>query len=420
MKKNTVKVWLPNQVAPVIAGEFSWENGIGSFSYSTEYLSNPARYALDPVNLPLTRRPIKQTGLRGLFGVFRDAGPDYWGREVLKKMHGDLDEFDYVNLSGQDGVGAISISDIKHKPLSLSDVDALMNNVAQGSHLERLAWAEIGINQPTSLGGAKPKITVEHDNALWIAKFPEKHEAQFLCHNEHTTLRLAEQLGFDSSITKLHEFANGKFCLLVKRFDRTRISESGYAKTPFASANTVLGLTGDERHDANRKSYLYLADSMKRWVSKSESSEQVEELWNRLALSALIGNYDDHARNHGFLYNHEVDRWSLSPVFDVMAMPYRNNLALSMAFHEKGAVANMETLIGSAERFGIDQEAAKDRLLTYATHINDNWIPMAKAIDTPDDYIENIKSAFSNTLDAIDRLPLKVVSEVSGSLLRFK
>lgn len=401
MKENTVKVWLHGETKPVIAGSFLWENNAGVFTYSAEYLANPLRYALDPVNLPLSRKPIKQIGLKGLFGVFRDSGPDYWGREILKRCHGDLDEFDYLNLSGQDGVGSIAISDIKHTPLKLNDIDEIL-----GSQSLTESNLDLALNQPTSLGGAKPKFTIEHDGGLWIAKFPDRHETNFLCHNEHITLSLAGQVGFNVPETRLYQFSNGRFCLLVKRFDRNKVGTEGYSKTPFASASTVLGLSGNEIQDANRKSYLYLAANMRRWLDKSDISEQTIELWNRIALNALVGNYDDHSRNHGFLYSHSKEKWELSPVFDVIAMPYRSNLGLSMKFHSAGSIANLDTLLSGAESFGLPKDVAKDRLLTLATHINDNWVTRANELEVADEYLENLKPAFRNTLDVLDKLRL--------------
>lgn len=406
MKENTVKVWLQGEPAPVIAGNFRWESNVGVFSYASEYLSNPFRYALDPVNLPLSRKPIKQIGLKGLFGVFRDSGPDYWGRELLKRVHGDLDEFDYLNLSGQDGVGSIAISDIKHTPLKLSEIDGIL-----GSQTQSESNLDFTINQPTSLGGAKPKLTVEHDGELWIAKFPDRYETNYLCHNEHITLSIAEEIGFNVSETKLHQFPNGRFCLLVKRFDRSKVNAEGYSKTPFASASTVLGLTGNEMQDSSRKSYLYLAANMRRWLDKSDVGEQTIELWNRIALNALVGNYDDHSRNHGFLYSHSKERWELSPVFDVIAMPYKNNLGLSMKFHSTGSIANLDTLLQSSEDFGLSKEEAKVRLLTFASHIMDNWANRAKELNVSDEYLDNLKPAFTNAMDVIEKLKLETVNK---------
>jgi len=43
------------------------------------------------------------------------------------------------------------------------------------------------------------------------------------------------------------------------------------------------------------------------------------ELWGRMAFSRLVGNTDDHLRNHGFLLT--KDGWRLSPMFDVNPNP---------------------------------------------------------------------------------------------------
>jgi serine/threonine-protein kinase HipA len=49
------------------------------------------------------------TGLKGVFGALRDAGPDYWGRRVIERHVNkpELDEIDYLLNSPEDRAGAL-------------------------------------------------------------------------------------------------------------------------------------------------------------------------------------------------------------------------------------------------------------------------------------------------------------------------
>ena len=59
-----VWMWLPDQIEPVLAGEFGWSKSGGEFSYDGSYIQNHRGMALDPIELP-TR-----------IGAFRATGPD--------------------------------------------------------------------------------------------------------------------------------------------------------------------------------------------------------------------------------------------------------------------------------------------------------------------------------------------------------
>lgn len=48
----------------------------------------------------------------------------------------------------------------------------------------------------------------------------------------------------------------------------------------------------------------------------------LEQLYRRVVFNILIGNRDDHLRNHGFL--REGNGWRLSPAFDVNPNPHKD------------------------------------------------------------------------------------------------
>ena len=47
----------------------------------------------------------------------------------------------------------------------------------------------------TSMGGARPKVTVEDDHKLWLAKLPEKADRHNMQRIEYATLELARAAG---------------------------------------------------------------------------------------------------------------------------------------------------------------------------------------------------------------------------------
>ena len=52
----------------------------------------------------------------------------------------------------------------------------------------------------------------------------------------------------------------------------------------------------------------------------SAPTEDLHELWRRIVFNVMVGNLDDHLRNHGFLYDRD-DKWRLSPAYDLNPVP---------------------------------------------------------------------------------------------------
>ena len=72
-------------------------------------------------------------------------------------------------------------------------------------------------------------------------------------------------------------------------------------------------MTGLEATDGNGGDWVDVVDFAQ--LSGADTSE----LWRRAVFGALVGNLDDHLRNHGFL--RRGPSWALSPAFDVNPEP---------------------------------------------------------------------------------------------------
>ena len=160
------------------------------------------------------------------------------------------------------------------------------------------------------MGGARPKAVVEHEGALWIAKFQRRDDLYDQCGAEHATMRLASRCGIDAAVTKVLDVGPRKV-VLVKRFDRAATSFEPICH--YLSGLSALGL--DETSDAG--SYSDLAAFLTRFGSDHVADRH--ELFRRMVYNVLCGNRDDHLKNHAFV--RRVGRWRLSPAFDVVPQP---------------------------------------------------------------------------------------------------
>ena len=209
-----VYITLPGETLPVTAGKFVLQSDnsglpLGLFVHGKSYLARPDKVPIDPVELKLSERVYETRALKGVFGAFRDAGPDHWGRSVLERHAGkpELSEMDYLLHAPDDRAGALSFGLSPVPPAATPQ----FNQVIDLRRLQEMAMAVIN-DEPlpgetdrelvhdlmpigTSMGGARPKMVVEDDDGLWIAKFNRDDDKWNHARVEHGMLMLARACG---------------------------------------------------------------------------------------------------------------------------------------------------------------------------------------------------------------------------------
>ena len=109
------------------------------------------------------------------------------------------------------------------------------------------------ISPGSSLGGARPKASIRnHDNSLWLAKFPSRHDDYDIGLWEFIAYQMAIESGIEMAESKV-EAIGRHHIFLTKRFDRTETGE----RLHFSNAMTQLGYFGGQDDGA---SYLELAE----------------------------------------------------------------------------------------------------------------------------------------------------------------
>ena len=79
------------------------------------------------------------------------------------------------------------------------------------------------------------------------------------------------------------------------------------------SALTILSLS--ETTALFASSYALLADGIRRRFT--DSDETLRELFKRIIFNILIGNTDDHPRNHAAFWDGTSERLTLTPAYDL-------------------------------------------------------------------------------------------------------
>ena len=341
---------------------------IGRFRYGDRYLARPEAVALDPFRLPLAKQVFEFTQLKGIPGAVRDAAPDAWGRRViehkLERSPADFQEIDYLLHGPQDGAGYLSFG-LKAQPPApqrrynrthqLDELIAASQAIEEGKRVPVHVLEQL--DPGTSMGGARPKATIEDEQSLWLGKFPAKDDRFNLQRVEFATLDLARRCGLNVTQARL-ESVGQRDVLMLQRFDREHTDE-GYLRYGLVSGLTLLDC-GDSHLDRDRWSYPLLADNLRRWSDEPEAD--CAELFRRMVFNAAVTNNDDHPRNHAMLRRQKG--WRLSPAYDLVPAPVvsleRRDLALSVGSY--GRTASIYNLLSQAGRFGLSAEEARQEI----------------------------------------------------------
>lgn len=397
-----VFIYLPGETTAVAAGIFTHYpyDGIGRFAYGRRYLERPNALPVDPVALPLggKYRDVATNG--GLYGAFRDASPDYWGRLVIaaeaKAPPEALSEMYYLLQANASRVGNLDFrvsldqGEAEMRPPAFQSLGALLDAASRLQEGEQVGQDLLRLlEQGSSVGGARPKCTVELENALWIAKFPAKADSVNFPRIEYATMSLAKKCGITIPEIRLVDIG-GKDVLLVKRFDREK-AETGYLRFGFLSALSLM--EWDER-DRTLWNYPALADRMRATILAQP--EQIKELFRRIVFNVLCRNTDDHPRNHAFLWGKQ--RFALSPAYDIVPTPSRPGIGtdflLSMSLGKRGREASLLNALSMSPRFGLtlpEAEHVIDVMKTFVTQWEEHY--RAFAVSAGD--LEAIRACFS-------------------------
>lgn len=339
----------------------------GTFTYGKRYLERPNVMALDPYHLPLSAKPLQFTKLRGIPGALRDASPDAWGRRIIQarlaRPEADISEMAYLLNGPDDGAGnlrfGLSVTppgparpfNRTHQLQALTDAAEQLEETGKLPH-EVLENLEPG----TSMGGARPKVTVEDQHRLYLAKLPEQRDTHNMQRIEFATLALAREAGLQVCGARLAPIGKAD-ALMLLRFDREWNPDAqAYARHGLVSGLTALD-ADDSATGRERWSYRLLADELRRWSVKPD--EDRRELFRRMVFNAMVTNNDDHPRNHALL--HTPAGWRLSPAYDIVPAPLvsqeRRDLALEVG--RFGRVASLYNLLSDCGVFGLSTDEAR-------------------------------------------------------------
>lgn len=320
-REGFVWVWLPGANQPVVAGRLEPVGDLVEFNYGRSYLAREDAIALYLPELPL--RAGRQAPLNGLriAGCINDAGPDAWGqRVIMRHLLGDgaqdadpavLDPLTYLLRSGSDRIGALDFQESPTTYVSRDDDGTRLEELLEAAdrvdrRLPLSPALDRALLHGTSVGGARPKALLKDGERKLIAKFSSSSDTYPVVQGEFVAMDLARRAGLDVAPVQLVK-SLGRDVLLVERFDRVPSTKQ---RRGLVSALTILEL--DEMM-ARYASYADLAQVIRERFTDAKLT--LRELFSRIIFNILVGNTDDHARNHAAFWDGTV--LTLTPAYDI-------------------------------------------------------------------------------------------------------
>ena len=351
-----VWIWLPSGTEPVLCGKLQEDAGELRFVYGRSYLDRNDAISLDMRELPL-ESSVFRPRVGEMHSVIRDASPDAWGRKVLlyRLQQDHITEVDYLLNAGADRIGALAVQKSSDHCQTQEIQTATLDQLVEAAELiengQPLPDAlDNALLHGSSVGGARPKALLYDNQSGWIGKFSSGTDQYPVVRSELAAMWLAGQCDIRVPAVRMVE-SMGKDVLLVERFDRIR-AENGTKRRFMISALTALQLHETEGLLA---SYLDLAGFIRRYAK--DAGQDNFQLFRRMMFNILIGNNDDHARNHAFFW--DGSQYELTPAYDICPM-LRAGLTANQAMivGKQGRSSTLKNALSEAGLFGLTREHA--------------------------------------------------------------
>ena len=337
------------------------KNNIVAFEYDSNWITNG--FSISPFSLPLKKQVFipRIDPFDGLYGVFSDSLPDGWGRLLVDRMLNsqninprEISQIDRLAIVGETGMGALSYKP-EYNLLEDKDYQEDYDNLALSCkkilNTEHSADLDNLFRLGGSSGGARPKILTKIDNEDWIIKFPSSLDDSNIGKLEYLYSVCAKKCKIDIPETKLFpsKISSGYFG--IKRFDRKKLSTGAIRKLHMISVSGLL-------ETSHRIPNLDYNDLMQLTLNLTKSFEEVEKLFRLMCFNVFSHNRDDHSKNFSFIYNEDLNKWELSPAYD-LTYSYSINGEHATTINGNGVNPSLNDILKVAEKIGLDKKKAE-------------------------------------------------------------
>lgn len=325
-----------------LCGVITEENSLSyTFTYTHEWVS--AKKPAISLSLPIQEKTHSQLLSRAYFGGLLPEGNAR--RQIASQLQIDeLDDIALLSVLGRECAGALTIVDqtvTYPKDLDVNsseDVEWIdTNNLKTLIHslrvdsnlapLERysisLAGAQLkrGViildNKPSVIGIPLGNTLSTHILKIEPSTYPGMTAV------EHAMQALASDIGLRASKTSIRKIEDEQF-LLVERYDRKAADSGGFTRIHQEDFCQALGRTSTQKYErfVNGKTQGPAALDVTTLIRASArpSIQQVDDFLRIFWFNVIIGNVDAHAKNYSILYDVNLEKFSIAPLYDAICV----------------------------------------------------------------------------------------------------
>lgn len=367
-----LNVWLEASAAP-IGKLLSSDDGSLAFAYESDWLVSPYAHALS-LSLPLREEPFEDMPTRNWFDNLLQENQQI--RQMLNREGIARDDIAAVlAVIGADCAGAVSVLPLDSPPIKRPGVLADDYDLLDDTALKNLVWRlkkrlplPEELRDPSPITGYRDKFALavipgqgfaipkkgSGAPTTHILKIPDPahlHEAR----DEARVTLLAQQCGLNTG-DNLASQVMEQDILLITRFDR-RIENGQVYRIHQEDFAQALGLPPALKYERDgREGRRFDATAIGRILSATAQPVLAREFFIKATLfNLLIGNNDNHAKNHALFHLPGQHAPVMAPLYDLVPVQTANGFRDEFSFR-----------IGQASRPG---ELGRDDLMTFATDV---------------------------------------------------
>jgi serine/threonine-protein kinase HipA len=222
------------------------------------------------------------------------------------------------------------------------------------------------------ISGVQPKVLVPEQKDTELRRVTSKtsdliiksgrDEFPGLAINEFVCMSIAKEAGL--LVPEFYLSDNAKL-FVMRRFDRDeQLNPIG-----FEDMAALMGLSADQKYS---KSYAAIAKAVRLFCPAQHQRSSLDQLFDSVALSCIVGNGDAHLKNFGLLYSEPTQRDArLAPAYDIVnttAYIPEDVLALDLAGN-KSMFASRQGLLEFAQTCEIEQPRDRVQKLLTAVEV---------------------------------------------------
>ena len=109
-----------------------------------------------------------------------------------------------------------------------------------------------------------------------------------------------------------------------------------------------------------------------------------------MVANIVMGNTDDHARNHAFIYDIQQQSWQLSPAYDMLPILNTQAGIQAMGVGKQGAISSVNNALSYANLCALKPKQAED-IVNRVIEAYHHWPVFCAELGMSEDSVELIQ-----------------------------